>query len=105
MEINEKGVIGEYVGSAFTLPACPTVQAAVMRSNSFGRVIRTDAEKGSKKLFEADTIIYAVGHQALQEEADALRLCAPEFHQIGDCLKPDNIQHATRMAYNIASDI
>jgi 2,4-dienoyl-CoA reductase-like NADH-dependent reductase (Old Yellow Enzyme family)/thioredoxin reductase len=104
-EINEKGVIGEYVGSAFTLPPCPTVQAAVLQSNSFGRVIRADAEEGSKKLFEADTVIYAVGLQPLHEEADALRFCAPEFHQIGDCLTPKNIQQATSMAFTVARDI
>jgi 2,4-dienoyl-CoA reductase-like NADH-dependent reductase (Old Yellow Enzyme family)/thioredoxin reductase len=104
-EINEKGVIGEYVGSVFTLPPCPTVQAAVLQSNSFGRVVRAEAEEGSKKLFEADTVIYAVGLQPLHDEADALRFCAPEFHQIGDCLAPKNIQQATGMAFTIARDI
>jgi 2,4-dienoyl-CoA reductase-like NADH-dependent reductase (Old Yellow Enzyme family)/thioredoxin reductase len=105
VEINEKGVIGEYVGSAFSLPPCPTVEAAVLQSNTFGRVIRDDAEEGSKKLFEADTVIYAVGLQPLHEEADALRFCAPEFHQIGDCLTPKNIQQATSMAFTVARDI
>jgi 2,4-dienoyl-CoA reductase-like NADH-dependent reductase (Old Yellow Enzyme family)/thioredoxin reductase len=104
-EINEKGVIGEYVGSAFTLPLCPTVQAAVLQSNSFGRVVRADAEEGSKKLFGADTVIYATGQQPLHDEVDALRFCAPEFHQIGDCLTPKNIQQATGMAFTIARDI
>lgn len=105
VEINEKGAIGEYVGSAFTLPPCPTVQAAVIRSNSFGRVISADAEEGSKKLFEADTVIYATGQQPLHDEVDALRFCAPEFHQIGDCLTPKNIQQATGMAFTVARDI
>lgn len=93
------------MGSAFTLPTCPTVQAAVLQSNSFGRVVRDDAEEGSKKLFEADTVIYAIGQQPLHDEVDALRFCAPEFHQIGDCLTPKNIQLATSMAYSIARDI
>ena len=105
VEINEKGVIGEYVGSAFTLPPCPTVQAAVLQSNSFGRVVRADAEEGSRQLFEADTVIYAIGQQPLHDEADALRFCAPEFHQIGDCLAPKNIQQATGMAFAVARDI
>ncbi len=105
VEINEKGVIGAYVGSAATLPPCPTVQAAVLQSNSFGRVVRADAQEGSRKLFEADTVIYATGQQPLLEEVDALRFCAPEFHQIGDCLIPRNIQQATRMAFAVARDI
>ena len=71
-EITGEGVIGEYVGDAYTLPPCRTVQAAVLQSNSFGRVVRADAEVGSRKFFEADTVIYATGRQPLQAEADAL---------------------------------
>jgi 2,4-dienoyl-CoA reductase-like NADH-dependent reductase (Old Yellow Enzyme family)/thioredoxin reductase len=104
-EIGENGVIGEYVGSAYTLPPCPTVQMAVLQSNSFGRAVRADAEEGSKKLFQADTVVYAVGRQPLLDEADALRFCAPEFHQIGDCLAPKNIHITTRMAFAVARDI
>ena len=58
-----------------------------------------------KKLFEADTVIYAAGQVPLRAQADALRLSAPEFHQIGDCVTPKNIYDATRLAYNIARDI
>jgi 2,4-dienoyl-CoA reductase-like NADH-dependent reductase (Old Yellow Enzyme family)/thioredoxin reductase len=105
VEINEKGVVGEYVGSAYTLPPCSTVQEAVLQSNSFNRTVRSDAEEGSRKLFQADTIVYAVGQQPLHEEADALRFCAPEFHQIGDCWIPRNIQQATRTAFAVARDI
>jgi 2,4-dienoyl-CoA reductase-like NADH-dependent reductase (Old Yellow Enzyme family) len=102
VEINDRGVVGAYVGSAYTLPSCPTIQAAVLQSNSFNKVVRSDAEEGSRKLFEADTVVYAAGQEPLQAEADALRFCAPEFHQIGDCLIPRNIQQATRMAYSVA---
>jgi NADPH-dependent 2,4-dienoyl-CoA reductase/sulfur reductase-like enzyme len=105
IEISEDGVIGEYVGSAYTLPQCSTVQAAVLQSNSFGRVIRSDAEVGSRKLYQADTVVYAVGQQPLLAEVDALRFCAPDFQQIGDCWIPRNIQQATRMAFAVARDI
>jgi 2,4-dienoyl-CoA reductase-like NADH-dependent reductase (Old Yellow Enzyme family)/thioredoxin reductase len=57
------------------------------------------------KLLEADTVIYAVGQKPLRAEADALRFCAPEFYQIGDCLTPKNITEATRAAYNTARDL
>jgi pyruvate/2-oxoglutarate dehydrogenase complex dihydrolipoamide dehydrogenase (E3) component len=60
---------------------------------------------GERTLFEADTVIYAIGQRPLLEEADALRACAPEFHQIGDCLTPKNIRAATKAAYFIASSI
>lgn len=105
VEIDHEGVIGEYVGSACTLPASPTVQAAVLQSNTFRTVLRADAEIGSRKLYLADTVVYAVGQQPLHKEADALRFCAPEFHQIGDCWAPRNIHHATRMAFAVARDI
>ena len=54
---------------------------------------------------KADTVIYAVGTKSLSEEADALAFCAPEFHEIGDCVKSDNIIAATRKAYAIARGI
>ena len=104
-EISEEGVIGEYVGSAYTLPPCRTVQQAVLQSNSFGRAVRADIEVGSKTLFAADTVIYATGQQPLQAEADTLRFCAPEFYQIGDCWRPRNMVEATRMAFAVARDL
>ena len=55
--------------------------------------------------FVADTVIYAVGQSPLRAEADALRRCAPEFYQLGDCLTPRNITEATKTAYYIARDI
>jgi 2,4-dienoyl-CoA reductase-like NADH-dependent reductase (Old Yellow Enzyme family)/thioredoxin reductase len=54
-----------------------------------------------EKLFTADTIIYAVGQAALADEADSLRYCAPEFYEIGDCVRPKNIMSATATAFEI----
>jgi 2,4-dienoyl-CoA reductase-like NADH-dependent reductase (Old Yellow Enzyme family)/thioredoxin reductase len=105
IEINEKGIIGGYVGNAFTLPTSKTVGVAPGTSNTFGKAIRADSEKGSQQFFAADTVIYAIGQQPLQTEAAALSFCAPEFYQIGDCLAAKNIQQATSMAFAIARDI
>ncbi|MCF0120283.1 MAG: FAD-dependent oxidoreductase, partial [Oscillospiraceae bacterium] len=58
-----------------------------------------------QKLYEGDTVIYAIGQRPLRAEADALRFCAPEFYQIGDCLTPKNITEATKSAYYIVRDI
>ena len=58
-----------------------------------------------KKLYDADTVIYAAGQAPLRDEADALRLAAPEFYQIGDCVTPKNIADATRLAYYVTRNI
>jgi len=105
IEINDKGITGGYVGNTYTLPLSKTVQLAPGTSNTFGRAMKDEPEKGSKKFFAADTVIYAIGQQPLQAEADALRFCAPVFYQIGDCLAAKNIQQATSMAFAIARDI
>jgi hypothetical protein len=81
------------------------VQAAVLQSNSFGRAVRADAEVGSRKLFEADTVICATGRLPLQSEADSLRLCAPEFYQLGDCHLARNMVEATRMGFAVGREI
>ena len=60
---------------------------------------------GGEKFFAADTVIYAVGQRPMAEDALALRFCAPEFYQIGDCLAPKNITNATGSAFAIARDI
>jgi pyruvate/2-oxoglutarate dehydrogenase complex dihydrolipoamide dehydrogenase (E3) component len=104
-EISHDGVVGEYVGNAYTLPPCPTVQAAVLHSNSFGRTVKSGAEVGSRRLFAADTVIYAAGRRALQAEADALGFSAPEFHRIGDCFMARNMLEATRMGFAVARDL
>ncbi|NLB29499.1 MAG: FAD-dependent oxidoreductase [Clostridiales bacterium] len=63
--------------------------------------------EGPAGLFDipADTVINALGQVPLRDEALALRDCAPEFYQIGDCVVPKNIQAATQAAYQIARDI
>ena len=54
---------------------------------------------GERSLFEADTVVCAVGMRARRDEAFALSACAPEFYQIGDCLAATNVRDATRSAY------
>jgi 2,4-dienoyl-CoA reductase-like NADH-dependent reductase (Old Yellow Enzyme family)/NADPH-dependent 2,4-dienoyl-CoA reductase/sulfur reductase-like enzyme len=104
-EINENGLTGAYVGNTYTLPVGKTVQLAPGTSNTFGRAMRDEPAKGTRKFFAADTVIYAIGQRPLYAEAETLRLCAPEFYQIGDCLAAKNIQQATSMAFAIARDI
>ena len=63
------------------------------------------AQAEGEKLFPADTVIYAVGQRPETEAALALRFCAPEFYQLGDCITPKNITNATGAAFQIARDI
>ena len=60
---------------------------------------------GKQTVFDADTVVYAVGQRPLDEEAEALRFLAPEFHRIGDCLVPNNIVEATRTGHFISRNI
>jgi 2,4-dienoyl-CoA reductase-like NADH-dependent reductase (Old Yellow Enzyme family)/thioredoxin reductase len=58
-----------------------------------------------QKLFEAETVVCALGRLPLWAEAEELRFCAPEFYQIGDCLAAKNIYEATRTAHHISLDL
>ena len=60
---------------------------------------------GAEVIFDADTVIYAVGQTPLREEAAALGSCAPEFYMIGDCVWPRSITDATCEAYHIARNL
>ncbi len=58
-----------------------------------------------QQFYSADTVVCALGRLPRWAEADELRFCAPEFHQLGDCLAAKNIYEATRTAHHIALDI
>jgi 2,4-dienoyl-CoA reductase-like NADH-dependent reductase (Old Yellow Enzyme family)/thioredoxin reductase len=62
-------------------------------------------ENGEGKLFEADTVIIAVGFKSLSEQVESLRECAPDFAVIGDCLKPKTVMEAVHMGYFAAMNI
>ncbi|MCL1829162.1 MAG: FAD-dependent oxidoreductase [Oscillospiraceae bacterium] len=64
-----------------------------------------ETEKKEQKLFEADTVVYAVGQRPLHEEVSALSGICPEFHILGDCVAPRNILAATAAAYDIGRAI
>lgn len=93
LEINDKGVLCEFTGAepkpGFRF-GMPTYYA--------------DGEEGTK-LYEADTVIYSVGQRPLWDDCNALRDCAPEFYQLGDCVTPKNIWQATSTAHYVARDL
>ncbi|QSX08233.1 FAD-dependent oxidoreductase [Alkalibacter rhizosphaerae] len=93
VEINEKGVVGSFTGEKppegfrFGLPN-----------------YKPESQTGTK-LFEGDTVVYAVGQKPLWEEARKLLDCAPEFHPLGDCMAPKNIWNATNTAHFVSRDL
>ncbi len=95
VEINEKGVVGAFTGAP--LPPKNPMPFALRQYPPLGT--------SGTMLFEADTVAYAVGQKPLWDEALALRLCAPEFYQIGDCVAARNIYQATSSAFFIARDL
>ncbi len=62
-------------------------------------------DAAGRHLFNADTVVCALGRLPRWAEADELRFCAPEFHQIGDCLAAQNVYEAVRTAHHTALDI
>ncbi|UWG97785.1 FAD-dependent oxidoreductase [Dehalobacter sp. DCM] len=105
-EINERGVIGEFVGDNFSIaPLSETIKRGILQSVITAGKMDESLEVGSQKLYEADTVLYALGMIPLRDEANALRNCAPLYFQIGDCVEPMNVNAANATAYTIARDI
>ncbi len=104
-EINDGGNFLHAIGLRAELKK-RQVQVAL---NTRAMEIRPDGvlcqQESGEKFFPADTVIYAVGQRPESDAALALRFCAPEFYQLGDCISPKNITNATGAAYQIACDI
>ncbi|MGI6216565.1 MAG: FAD-dependent oxidoreductase [Coriobacteriales bacterium] len=106
VEINDKGVVGEYVGdNGSPAPLCDTIEKGMLQSVIHLAGGESDSEIGQQKLYEADTVIYALGMIPKREEALGLRGKTPLFFQIGDCLDPKNVYAANSTAYTIARDL
>ncbi|MBR2522465.1 MAG: FAD-dependent oxidoreductase [Coriobacteriales bacterium] len=56
-------------------------------------------------LYEADTVINAMGMKALTDEMIALSDCAPEFYAIGDCIGARNMVDAVQEGWQAARDL
>lgn len=63
------------------------------------------ADTSGSKLFEADTVISALGLKPLTEEVDELRFCAPEFYEIGISNSITTIAKATCEGHYAALNI
>ena len=67
--------------------------------------ITAEGVRAGGELFPADTVFLAAGLRPRAEAAEALRVCAPEFYRIGDCLKPDVLFGATSGGYFAGREI
>ena len=61
--------------------------------------------EGVQSRISADCVICAAGYRPLSDECDALNFTVPEFYPIGDCMKPDSIMSATKLAYSAAMNV
>jgi 2,4-dienoyl-CoA reductase-like NADH-dependent reductase (Old Yellow Enzyme family)/thioredoxin reductase len=105
VDISNDGVTGEPVRENINLEPCSTIERAALDSSSYWQLFKADENNNEPRLYAADTVIYSVGQTPLWDEAEQIRCCAPEFHMIGDCQAPTNIEQATRIARSIARDI
>jgi 2,4-dienoyl-CoA reductase-like NADH-dependent reductase (Old Yellow Enzyme family)/NADPH-dependent 2,4-dienoyl-CoA reductase/sulfur reductase-like enzyme len=62
-------------------------------------------ETGKEHHFEADTVVCAVGQQALRQVVNDLLDAAPEVVQVGDCVKPQKVTEALYRGYHAGLDI
>jgi hypothetical protein len=105
-EISGAGALCEYVGDEFSPPKpCETLRRGMLESVVMIAAGKADAAPGEKTMYEADTVICALGQVPSHEEIDALRDCAPIFYELGDCVSPRNVCTANALAFTIARDL
>ncbi|MGI9953472.1 FAD-dependent oxidoreductase [Moorellaceae bacterium AZ2] len=94
---HREAVIEQLEGTATVLlnTYCTDITPRTVRCNSAGSTVE----------LEADTVIIAVGMEALTEEAYALGAEVTEFRTIGDCRRVGKILTAVRDGYFAALDL
>ena len=64
-----------------------------------------DLESGDTRHVTADTVVLATGMSADIDESMRFASCAPDWEDIGDCVKASNLMMALRTGYDAASRI
>ncbi len=59
----------------------------------------------NQRLIPADTVFCAVGLRSRAEEREALRSVEPDFHALGDCVRPGQNFQALSEAHFIAREL
>jgi pyruvate/2-oxoglutarate dehydrogenase complex dihydrolipoamide dehydrogenase (E3) component len=65
----------------------------------------TFVKDGKEQSISADDVILAAGMKAKAEEADSFIGTAPEFSEIGDCVRARTVEWATKEAYYAAVNL
>jgi uncharacterized NAD(P)/FAD-binding protein YdhS len=65
----------------------------------------TFVQDGAEQTITADDVILAAGMKPKAEEADAFIGTAPEFAEIGDCVRARTVEWATKEAYYAAVNL
>ncbi len=76
-----------------------------LRLNTRVTEVTPEGVRAGEAFFPADAVVCALGRAPLRAEADALTLCAPAFHAVGDCVVPATIWQATHYAHYAAMDV
>jgi pyruvate/2-oxoglutarate dehydrogenase complex dihydrolipoamide dehydrogenase (E3) component len=81
------------------------IRTAMKCTEIAGNGVKAIDRGGKGYLFEADTVVLAVGLRSRSGVVDALRGIVPEFTAIGDCVKPKRVLEAVRTGYDAAMAI
>ena len=85
---------------ATTVP--PVLQTSTKCKEITDKGVLAVLPDGTEKLFEADTVICALGLQAKRDLSDSLRVPGKNFIPIGDCRNPRQVTQAVREGYDAA---
>lgn len=80
----------------------PTLQVSTKCKEITDKGVIAITPDGEEKLFEADTVICALGLRPKAALVDELRKTKHEFIPIGDCIKTQQVTQAVRLGYDVA---
>ena len=112
-KLNLGGSISRLIGGAMNLQQelvdfnAKVLLKHKVRKISEKSVTVADLDTGEEKEIAADSVLYCVGMNSLNKEAQAFRICAPNtrVYTIGDCCDQLEIRGAVHGAFKIASTI
>ena len=65
----------------------------------------TYEKDGKQEIIKGDSVILSSGMKAKSAEADSFIGCAPEFVEIGDCVRARTVEQATKEAFYAANNL
>lgn len=98
------GLHPDLAGGKNTAPGLvvPTLQVSTKCKEITDKGVIAVTPDGEEKLFEADTVICALGLRPKAALVDELRKTKHEFIPIGDCIKTQQVTQAVRLGYDVA---